>query len=721
MKKYIQCIISSLFFLFITFTLVGCSPKTVDEDIIRDAVKSSFLSSNDTIDEFEILERKTDKNQKTDSSFCKIKYNDKNISYEEYYQVDYILFGEKWVFNNAYPYKEKEWLSAPMTGVSEDFIRESIIGIQIPIDNENWEVTSENVQSIKIVSQDTQLEQKTDSIIAAVELSSEVLTAKGEITLDFVFDNLWTVKKANVSKNFKSSYIKGKEFKPTSEELITKIVECPLPVKSIDQEIEIKAEDVSGFAIKNTTISNRGTNQTLECVFTVDKPMLSIETIATLDYYYESDYGWVFQEIVNEGKIKSVNLNNLKGRWTGYIGDVSTSAADTQCIMDITEVADDGKIKATLQYPSQNYSCITEGFFDVNHLTISLNFTEWIQIPQNQILRDERHYEPYLSGLLYIEENILESDNQPDKNEFNFSKSAENSVSNVSSESADDSEITSSTNESNDADIVAPNEESESQTELAIAQNSETENTTSELTNYTVNYAGTSDPAGYLFPESSDFKFEGFAPEYEAWVYQYGVNEIYAKHGYSFQTPQVSELFSSKSWYVPDSGFNESVFSEIEKYNIDFLSQCMSATGQDGGYGIPSGNHINAEAIESNTVENNIQTGTHYENQYFAVDVPADWANAWILRETDNSLNGIISTKYEFSFGESSESTPAAGGAIVYVIDMSDHSRPLSHYSRMIPENVTSLGTASGENEVFMTEAGAGFFTRDQGATITLK
>lgn len=239
--------------------------------------------------------------------------------------------------------------------------------------------------------------------------------------------------------------------------------------------------------------------------------------------------------------------------------------------------------------------------------------------------------------------------------------------------------------------------------------------------NYTVNYSGTGDASGYLFPESSEHKFQGFSSEYEAWVYQYGVNEIYAKHGYSFQTPQVIELFSSKSWYVPDSEFNESVFSEIEKYNIDFLSKCMSATGQDGGYGIPSGNHISEEAVESNTVDNNIQTETHYENQYFTVDVPADWSNAWILRETDNSLNGIISTKYEFSFGESSESTPAAGGAIVYVIDMSDHSRPLSHYSRMIPENVTSLGTASGENEVFMTEAGAGFFTRDQGATITLK
>ena len=50
--------------------------------------------------------------------------------------MDYILFGEKWVLIMLIHTKKREWLSL-MTGVSEDFIRRSIIGIQIPIDNEN--------------------------------------------------------------------------------------------------------------------------------------------------------------------------------------------------------------------------------------------------------------------------------------------------------------------------------------------------------------------------------------------------------------------------------------------------------------------------------------------------------------------------------------------------------------------------------------------------------
>lgn len=40
-------------------------------------------------------------------------------------------------------------------------------------------------------------------------------------------------------------------------------------------------------------------------------------------------------------------------------------------------------------------------------------------------------------------------------------------------------------------------------------------------------------------------------------------------------------------------------------------------------------------------------------------------------------MNGIESKLYMFDHGH--------GGAAVYVLDMSDTSRPLAHYSRMIP------------------------------------
>ena len=48
-------------------------------------------------------------------------------------------------------------------------------------------------------------------------------------------------------------------------------------------------------------------------------------------------------------------------------------------------------------------------------------------------------------------------------------------------------------------------------------------------------------------------------------------NEIYARHGYIFQTEPFRTYFSNKSWYVPNENFNDSLLSEIEKANADAI------------------------------------------------------------------------------------------------------------------------------------------------------
>ena len=108
---------------------------------------------------------------------------------------------------------------------------------------------------------------------------------------------------------------------------------------------------------------------------------------------------------------------------------------------------------------------------------------------------------------------------------------------------------------------------------------------------------------------------------------------------------------------------------------------------------------------------------THYENEYFSVNVPADWVGSWSVEEQDNSLGRIQSTAYTFSCHPQNGS---GGGATVYVLDMSDTSIPLTEYARMIPSTCEEIGfTSSGNFDVFKTEAGAGFFS--YGATINLK
>ncbi|PFP15645.1 hypothetical protein COJ96_27630 [Bacillus sp. AFS073361] len=49
-------------------------------------------------------------------------------------------------------------------------------------------------------------------------------------------------------------------------------------------------------------------------------------------------------------------------------------------------------------------------------------------------------------------------------------------------------------------------------------------------------------------------------------------NEIYARHGYVFQSEDLQTYFSSKSWYQQEPDFDGSL-NEVEKENVNFLKE----------------------------------------------------------------------------------------------------------------------------------------------------
>ncbi len=56
-------------------------------------------------------------------------------------------------------------------------------------------------------------------------------------------------------------------------------------------------------------------------------------------------------------------------------------------------------------------------------------------------------------------------------------------------------------------------------------------------------------------------------------------NEIYARHGRQFDTPEIQQYFNSKSWYVPQytpdefDAIQDGIFNEIERRNIELILQ----------------------------------------------------------------------------------------------------------------------------------------------------
>jgi len=92
----------------------------------------------------------------------------------------------------------------------------------------------------------------------------------------------------------------------------------------------------------------------------------------------------------------------------------------------------------------------------------------------------------------------------------------------------------------------------------------------------------TYNPSDFVFPDSSVRKLSyseisstlsGMrgAPVSGSFA-QDAINEIYARNGYIFKTDSIRAYYESKPWYYEDPYFTTGDFNEIEKYNIDLLT-----------------------------------------------------------------------------------------------------------------------------------------------------
>ncbi len=65
----------------------------------------------------------------------------------------------------------------------------------------------------------------------------------------------------------------------------------------------------------------------------------------------------------------------------------------------------------------------------------------------------------------------------------------------------------------------------------------------------------------------------------------YAKNEIYARHGRMFQSPELQSYFNAQSWYsgtIPAGQFKESYLTSIERYNADFLANIEFSISPNG-------------------------------------------------------------------------------------------------------------------------------------------
>ena len=77
--------------------------------------------------------------------------------------------------------------------------------------------------------------------------------------------------------------------------------------------------------------------------------------------------------------------------------------------------------------------------------------------------------------------------------------------------------------------------------------------------------------SSYIFPNSNTKKLTredvlGISKD----LWGYARNEIYARHGYEFNTKKYADYFAKKTWYKP-GGFSTKDLNDIEWYNMDLI------------------------------------------------------------------------------------------------------------------------------------------------------
>lgn len=120
---------------------------------------------------------------------------------------------------------------------------------------------------------------------------------------------------------------------------------------------------------------------------------------------------------------------------------------------------------------------------------------------------------------------------------------------------------------------------------------------------YYVNDVSTSDETeetadeDYLFPSDRQYITEADMAGWDQNTASLARNEIYARHGYIFQTQEIQNYFAAKDWYTPNSSYDGSGLSDVEKANVD----AILAFEQKNGWGAAT---VSPEAQAQQAVEN---------------------------------------------------------------------------------------------------------------------
>ena len=427
-----------------------------DTELEASFITNGPLSKEETAAEgftFELLSdpaRVTDRLGLSDEVWCKVTTQDETVKYTRFYSLRYELTWEGWVLakDGIVEHQPDRWTVEPLTGATEDEIREALVGREVEIAGYTYALTEEDVAQAEIVS-NPDLKAGTDVVQVGLDVTGELISWNTEGSLGMVFDEAWT------ATTFECSDVEwepnpGMEFEVTDEEIEAEFVDMQIaavkepvieedededkaedsdepveddvtepsvdedapeadleadleaepeaepeasadpaaPAQDVvtDQMVTIKAEEITNLVVKEPEFDLEKGTYTVECTFDLDKPAVTVEVKAKLIYKFEEE--WVMDSMEYSSSIKEIKLD---GEWTGtYQVDAGGMTLKPSVTLTVT-TDENGAMNGVFAFgPSEGFPIVPGSYHvlgKVDPATLEVEFEagEWIENPNTGI------------------------------------------------------------------------------------------------------------------------------------------------------------------------------------------------------------------------------------------------------------------------------------------------------------------------------------------------
>lgn len=417
-----RCIV--LLFIAVILLLSGCSSvaneKKIQSDLETDT-QFDFLNEGEKIEKLEIEKRQTDKKQKIDTIWCMITTADTEVSYQKNAVLTYSFYDKGgWMLDDVSVNKSKEWIKTPLKGIDDEKIQSSLNGKYITINDEKWEITKDNISNFSIDKHDTNLEEKTDTVIASLTLDADVEEANGQVVISYKFDDKWKLDTLSDKTVFTATVKPEAALNVTEDDLMNEIVNQGFqyggskPDKSKklifkdnrnQQTVAINKGQLSDFKIDNQESSSKGSSQKYFCSGILTTSHVIFRLNAEIEYKYKKNDGWKMKSVAIIPEVYSVNI---EGDWTGTYRAAGDCGKVT---LSITDVSDDGTISGVYSWTPdvidiarQPGSYHVSGTMNKDRLLLDLKAGEWIDEPKwaTSVTKCD------INALLYVDNSKME-------------------------------------------------------------------------------------------------------------------------------------------------------------------------------------------------------------------------------------------------------------------------------------------------------------------------